>query len=115
MRPKPDVIKYRVDKSGLKAFEVLAAQGLWAVVYNGNMINLRTRLLYIDYPGPKYPRTIFANVGSAHRTCRKLRKDFKDDGFAVVRLTVGEVEPDPDPSRPCGFFSPLPPFANKPS
>ena len=34
--------------------QVLAAEGIWAVFYDGKPINLKSSSLVANYPGPKY-------------------------------------------------------------
>ena len=41
--------------------EVLAAEGIWAVFYDGKPINLKSSSLVANYPGPKYKKVSFSN------------------------------------------------------
>ena len=41
-RPKPTVLLQHSNKTTFKMDEVLAAEGIWAVFYDGNPINLKS-------------------------------------------------------------------------
>ena len=60
-RPKPTVILQNSNKETYKLDEVLAAEGIWAVFYEGKPINLKTSSLVANYPGPKYKKVSFSN------------------------------------------------------
>ena len=51
-RPKPTVILQHSNKETYKLDEVLAAEGIWAVFYDGKPINLKSSSLVANYPGP---------------------------------------------------------------
>ena len=53
-RPKPTVLLQHSNKTTFKLDEVLAAEGIWAVFYDGKPINLKSSSLVANYPGPKY-------------------------------------------------------------
>lgn len=94
-RPKPQVLAEIANKSTYKTEQVLAAEGIWAVFFDGKPINLKTANLLIQYPGPKYKKVSFSNSGHAINLARKLNAQFKTDKFTVVLLTQGEtVFPD---------------------
>ena len=44
-RPKPTVLLQHSNKSTFKMDEVLAAEGIWAVFYDGKPINLKSSSL----------------------------------------------------------------------
>jgi hypothetical protein len=70
---------------------VLAAEGIWAVFYDGKPINLKTANLLVQYPGPKYKKVSFSNSGHAINLARKLNQQFRTDKFTVVLLTQGQT------------------------
>ena len=89
-RPKPDVLVEITDRSTYKTEQVLAAQGIWAVFFDGQPINLKTSNLLVQYPGPKYKKVSFSNQGHAINLAKKLNSQFKTDKFSVVLLTQGQ-------------------------
>lgn len=89
-RPKPTILFEHVDKS-YRAEEVLEASAIYAVCYDKNPINLRTRNVMIDYPGPKYKKSSFANPGHAFNLAERLNKLFDTDKFAVHKMAIGPI------------------------
>lgn len=89
-RPKPDILLEHTNKSNYKAEQVLKADAIYAVFYDGEPINLRTLNTLVSYPGPKYKKCSFSNSGHAFNLAEKLNKLFKTDKFEVYRLTHGE-------------------------
>lgn len=89
-RPKPDVLVEITNRNTYKTEQVLAAQGIWAVFFDGKPINLKTSNLLIQYPGPKYKKVSFSNQGHAINLAKKLNTQFKTDKFSVVLLTQGQ-------------------------
>ena len=90
-RPKPSVLVELTNKSTYKTEQVLAAEGIWAVFFDGKPINLKTSNLLVQYPGPKYKKVSFSNQGHAINLAKKLNTQFKTDKFSVVLLTQGET------------------------
>lgn len=88
-RPKPQILVEHVSKTDYKTEQVLEAQGIYAVFYGGKPINLKSGNLLVDYPGPKYKKTSFANPGHAVNLAKKLNSRFKTDQFTVVLLQHG--------------------------
>jgi hypothetical protein len=94
-RPKPQVIAEITNKHTYRSDQVLAADGIWAVFYDGAPINLRTTNLLVQYPGPKYKKVSFSNAGHAKNLARKLNSHFHTNRFTVVLLSQGQqVYPD---------------------
>jgi hypothetical protein len=89
-RPKPKVLAELTNKQTYRTEQVLAAEGIWAVFYDGAPINLKTANLLVQYPGPKYKKVSFSNSGHAINLARKLNTTFKTDKFSVVLLRQGE-------------------------
>jgi hypothetical protein len=90
-RPKPQVLVELTNKSTYKTEQVLAAEGIWAVFFDGKPINLKTSNLLVQYPGPKYKKVSFSNQGHAINLAKKLNAQFRTDKFSVVLLTQGET------------------------
>ena len=91
-RPKPTVILQHSDKSTYKVDEVLSAEAVWAVFYDGKPINLKNSSLVTNYPGPKYKKVSFSNPGHAKNLAKKLNKMLNDTKFEVYKLTSGKLE-----------------------
>ena len=89
-RPKPTVLLDHVNKTTYKSEQVLSAEGIYAVYYDQQPINLKTHNILVSYPGPKYKKVSFSNSGHAINLCRKLNALFKSDKFSVVLLRAGE-------------------------
>lgn len=90
-RPKPKILAELTNKQTYRTDQVLAAEGIWAVFYDGAPINLKTANLLVQYPGPKYKKVSFSNAGHAINLARKLNQQFKTDKFSVVLLKQGEI------------------------
>ena len=94
-RPKPKILAEITNRVTYKTEQVLAAEGIWAVFFDGSPINLKTANLLVQYPGPKYKKVSFSNAGHARNLARKLNTQFKTDKFTVVLLRQGDtVFPD---------------------
>ena len=89
-RPKPRVLIEHTNKVTYRTEQVLASEGVWAVFYENQPINLKTSNLLVQYPGPKYKKVSFSNPGHARNLARKLNTQFKTDQFTVVLLTAGD-------------------------
>lgn len=89
-RPKPTVLRELIDRTTYKNEQVLSSEGIWAVYYEGQPINLKTSNYLVHQPGPKYKKVSFSNPGHAINLCKKLNAQFKTDKFSVVVLRQGE-------------------------
>lgn len=89
-RPKPQVLVERTNRQTYFSEQVLSAQGIWAVFFRGQPINLKTHNLLVQYPGPKYKKTSFSNPGHAINLAKKLNTQFRTNEFEVVLLTQGQ-------------------------
>jgi hypothetical protein len=89
-RPKPTVLLEHVNKSNYQSDQVLASEGIWAVYFDNQPINLKTQNMLVSYPGPKYKKVSFSNKGHAINLAKKLNSLFKTDKFSVVILREGE-------------------------
>jgi hypothetical protein len=84
------VLIEHTNKVTYKTEQVLASEGVWAVFYDKQPINLKTSNLLVQYPGPKYKKVSFSNPGHARNLARKLNTQFKTDRFTVVLLRSGD-------------------------
>ena|SRR6056300_2028516 len=89
-RPKPTVLLEHVNKTTYKSDQILSSEGIWAVYYDNQPINLKTQNILVAYPGPKYKKVSFSNPGHAINLAKKLNTLFKVDKFSVVLLKAGE-------------------------
>ncbi len=93
-RPKPKVLLEITDKKRFKSEQVLDAEAIWAVFYQGKPINLKTSNLIIQETGPKYKKVSFSNQGHAFNLAEKLNKMFNTLDFQVYKLVSGEKVTD---------------------
>ena len=89
-RPRPTVLLEHVNKANYKSDQILNSEGIWAVFYDKQPINLKTQNILVAYPGPKYKKVSFSNPGHAINLAKKLNILFKTDKFSVVLLKVGD-------------------------
>lgn len=89
-RPKPTVLLNHTDGKTYKSEQILAAEAIYAVFYEGKPINLRSLNSLVNYPGPKYKKCSFSNPGHAFNLAEKLNALFKTDKFEVYKLTHGD-------------------------
>ena len=89
-RPKPNVLLEHVNKSSYNSDQILSSEGIWAVFYDQQPINLKTQNILVAYPGPKYKKVSFSNPGHAINLAKKLNTLFKCDKFSVVLLKAGD-------------------------
>jgi len=95
-RPKPTILLEAVNKQSYKAEQILSADAIFSVFYDGKPINLRTLHTLLSYPGPKYKKVSFSNSGHAFNLAERLNKTFSTDLFTVVMLTEGKVVTEDD-------------------
>ena len=88
-RPKPTILIEKVDKD-YKTDQVLASEGIWAVFYKEQPINLKSFNAMIGYASPKYKKVSFSNPGHAINLAKKLNEQYKTDKFTVVVLNKGK-------------------------
>lgn len=89
-RPKPTVLLENINRTNYKCDQVLNSEGIWAVFYDQQPINLKTFNTLVHYPGPKYKKVSFSNPGHAINLSKKLNEKYKTDKFTVVLLKQGE-------------------------
>lgn len=90
-RPKPTVLLEHVNKTNYKSDQILDSEGIWAVFFDQQPINLKTQNILVAYPGPKYKKVSFSNPGHAINLAKKLNALFKTDKFSVVLLKAGDT------------------------
>jgi len=90
-RPKPNVLLEYVNKKTYKAEQILEAEAIWAVFYQGKPFNLKSSNVLTSYPGPKYKKVSFSNPGHAINLAKKLNTMFNCEDFAVYELTTGNT------------------------
>ena len=95
-RPKPTILLEHINKTTYKSEQVLGADAIFSVFYEGKPINLRILHTLVDYPGPKYKKVSFSNSGHAFNLAERLNKVFSTEAFEVVKLTQGEVITEDD-------------------
>lgn len=91
-RPKPTVLLEQVDKKTYKVEQVLDAEAIWAVFYQGKPFNLKSSNMLTNYPGPKYKKVSFSNPGHAINLAKKLNKVFATEDFKVYKLVDGILQ-----------------------
>lgn len=84
-RPKPKVIMEKIDKNYEK-YEVVEINDIYAVFYEGKMINLRTNNIASPNNSLKYKKTIFTEYNKAEKMAKNLNEIFNTDKFEVKNL-----------------------------
>ena len=90
-RPKPTILLEFTNQRTYKTDQVLLADGVYAVFYQGKPINIRMVNQLISSPGPKYKKSSFGSSGHAFNLADKLNKMFDTTDFAVYKLSNGEL------------------------
>lgn len=91
-RPKPIVLTEHVNKKNFKSEQILEAEAIWAVFFQGRPFNLKSQNSFSAYSSSKYKKVSFSNPGHARSLAKKLNVMFNTTEFAVVKLTSGEIE-----------------------
>lgn len=89
-RPKPNVVLEKINKKTFKSDQILEAEAIWAVFYQGKPFNLKSQNSLGGYPGSKYKKVSFSNPGHAYNLAKKLNTLFGSTDFSVYKLTTGE-------------------------
>jgi hypothetical protein len=77
-----------VDDTG-RALEVCEADGLYAVLYKGRPIKVRSiQNIEVSFLGPKYNKTAFPEPGHAFNLAERLNKRFNTTDFTVAVMSV---------------------------
>jgi hypothetical protein len=88
-RTQTKILAEMVNKSTYKCDQIVEAAGIWAVVFEGQPINLKTSHYLNNETTPKYKKTSFSNPGHARNLCRKLNLQFKTTKFTVIFMNSG--------------------------
>lgn len=89
-RPKPIILMEYVDPRTHRAEQILEAEAIYAVFYDGKPINLRMVEKLFD-SNPKYRKVSYSNSGHAFNLSEKLNKMFKTNKFTVHQLVAGNI------------------------
>lgn len=94
-RPAPTILLELTNKTTYKMDQVLASEGIWAVVFDKKPINLKTSNYLTNDVGPRYRKTSFSNQGHAINLAKKLNTQFHTDKFTVILMNTGkQIYPD---------------------
>ena len=66
--------------------EILAAKGLYAVLYKGQPINVKLKYYFISGPTNKYSKSVYPNLAPAQNLADKLNVEFDCTDFAAVKI-----------------------------
>ena len=89
-RPRPRILLEYVNPHSRKAEQVLEADGVYALYYDGNPVSVRTVNTMTVDPTPKYKKCAFPATGHALRMARNLNELFRTDKFEVYKLAPAE-------------------------
>jgi len=84
-RPKPIILVEKIERNH-NTEQVLAAEGIWAIYYKGQPINLKSFNGVFNYDSPKYKKVAFSNSGHAINLAKKLNKKFACEDFTVMLM-----------------------------
>jgi len=84
-RPQPTILM-TTEYQGVNQLDILKADGLWAVVYRGQPINVRKTLLTLQGESFKYQRGTYPSPAPARILAEKLNELFYCTDFAVVKV-----------------------------
>ncbi len=57
-RPKPKILMEFTNGRTYKSEQILEAEAIWAVFYQGEPFNLKSLNSITNYPGPKYKKLV---------------------------------------------------------
>lgn len=93
-RPQPTIIAAHSEEN--RVYEVCAADAVYAVLFEGAPIKVRTHNPEVHYQGYKYGKSMFPEAGHAVRLARYLNQVHDTESFTVgimevrKQLTPGE-------------------------
>ena len=88
-RPQPTLICQH--EQGDLVVEVCEADAVYAVLYQGKPIKMRTYNLQVKYQGYKYGKTMFPEAGHAVRLANKLNLIHDTDEFTVAIMGINRT------------------------
>lgn len=86
-RPKPTIIMSHTVESVVT--EVCSADAVYAVLYQGEPVKIRTHNPDMQHLGYKYAKSMFPESGHAIRLANKLNEIYQTDAFTVSVMTQG--------------------------
>ena len=89
-RPKPTIILSNTDKNTHRTKDIVKADSVYAVCYDGQPISVRNYNPYINDPAIKYVKTSYPTSATAINHAKRLNQQFKTDKFQVFKLSIGE-------------------------
>jgi len=84
-RPQPTIIM-STRLQDVNQLDILQADGLWAVVYKDQPINVRKTVLTLQGESFKYQRGTYPSPAPARILAEKLNELFYCTDFAVVKI-----------------------------
>jgi len=84
-RPGAEILLSR-QLDDFTGIEILAAPGVWAVLYRDQPINLKTRYWSERGELNKYLRVVYPNAKPAENLAKKLNRDFFTEDFTVRKI-----------------------------
>lgn len=88
-RPKPRVLLSKKEPDSYKIEEILDAEGVYAVFYQGSPISIKWGSEFVDDTQPKYRKTFFPSAAHAHNLADRLNEKFETYDFEVFKLDSG--------------------------
>ena len=97
-RPQPKIELAFIDDDRLET-DVIFAESVWVVCYQGRPVTVRRGPADLNYPGFKYLKSAWPHPGHAHNAAERLNKMFSTDEFTVWQMApvkqVHEYQPPP--------------------
>mgnify|MGYP000450376022 CR=1 len=90
MSRPPPIVLLETNNNPHKIDKVIASDGIWAVFYQDNPINLKTESI-IAFTTARYKPVSFSNKGHAINLAKKLNKKFDTSDFTVVIFSHAEI------------------------
>lgn len=84
-RTKPTLICSH--PAGDMIYEVCEADAVYAVLYQGRPIKVRTHNPAVRYQGYKYAKSMFPEPGHAIRLAQKLNQQYQTEDFTVAVMS----------------------------
>lgn len=86
MARPPATILLSIQQDDFNSVEVLAAPGLYAVLYKDLPFNLKTNHWTEKGELKKYLKVVYPNQAPADNLAKKLNRDFYTDEFSVRKI-----------------------------
>lgn len=82
-RKKPHILLEHADYSNHRIEQIVEAEAIYAVFYDGKPFNLKSINIASEKEIPKYKKACFPNIGHARNLAKKLNRLFRTDKFDV--------------------------------